>query len=195
MKLKIDDKKKMAVSQPTKKSSGIGVNDAAIYKMLYGAGSNGWTKEWYDRILTAYDDNSLIITGCREDVNLLLAEHKDESDFSNEERLLIMLFARPQVKVKMGENEKAGSVVLSLEWHRLTDFRHIDEVKEYYPAIYNRWADAGMIPNVEAKNEWNNYFDTEDDQAFLDKLRKEVPADSALRQPHDDWFKEYKNGR
>lgn len=188
------DLNKISTTKPKINSSVVN-NEAAIHKMIYDAGSNGWTKEWYNRILKAYDDNTLTITGCREEVNLLLAEHKEENELSYEEKLLIMLFAHPQVKVKMGLDDKAGSVVLSLEWHRLTDFRHIDEVKEYYPAIYNRWADAGMIPNVEAKNEWNNYFDKEDNQEFLDRLRKEVPADSELRQPHEDWFKGYKNGR
>ena len=89
-----------------------------------------------------------------QECELLLARTDDLND---EEKAMIMVNCRI---VPTEEELKPYSVVLSHEWHRLTDFRHIDEVKQYYPAIYQQWADAGLLPNTSpTEKAWNEYFE------------------------------------
>lgn len=118
--------------------------DKLVQKMLYGAGDEGWTKEWYEKIRKAYKENMLTITGNKEDVNLILARDCEEEDLEDIERLILFMYAHPKKVVYVSKDKMA--TVLSPEWHKLTDFRHIDEVYKNYPSEYMRWVSKGIVP-------------------------------------------------
>lgn len=89
-----------------------------------------------------------------QECELLLAR---EDALNDEEKAVIMTNCHI---VPTDEELKPYSVVLSYEWHHQTDFRHIDEVKEYYPAIYERWANEGLIPDVApVRKKWKEFFE------------------------------------
>jgi hypothetical protein len=116
-----------------------------IHKMLYGAGDNGWTVEWFNRIYQAYKDNTLTITGESVFVNTLLSiENLKEGDLTDVERLGLMMFAHPQRVITLAKNDT--STVLSPIWHKTTNFREIKSVVDNYPSIYAKWCKEGVIP-------------------------------------------------
>ena len=70
--------------------------DKVLQKMLYGAGDQGWTKEWFNKIYTAFKQKRLSITGMRDEVNLILSvKDLTEEMLTDEERLVLMLYAHP----------------------------------------------------------------------------------------------------
>lgn len=195
---KIDEVKDTKTPQQTRQEH---KEDQAIKNFLYGAGKNGWTKEAYQKRLDAFNNNCLAYTvPDPSDITLLLAENKREEDLTDDERVLLAVGCYPVVKIKKTEEQlKAELVVTAYKWHQLTDFRHIDEVYVYHPEIYKRWVEKNMIPLnklVDAppilKEYSNNEKNKESDEEFLQRLRREVPEDSPLRKPHEDWFKDYK---
>ena len=103
---KVDTKTVKEVKQQLK-------DDLEMKNLLYGAGQSGWTKEWYNRIVDAFEDNQLSIGEVRanyewrgeypqyySDVKLLLASHKSEEELTDAERLLLMIYCHPVQKVK-----------------------------------------------------------------------------------------------
>jgi len=46
----------------------------------------------------------------------------------------------------MIKQELGCTVVLKPEWHKLTNWRCIEEVYRFYPNIYEEWANKGIIP-------------------------------------------------
>jgi len=97
-----------------------------IQKLLYGAGQNGWTANWYHRILEAFDNNTLSIGEVRpfdkntkslnelpeyySNINLLLSSHKPEEELTDGERLVIMAFCHPAVKVRIKKEDISRTV-------------------------------------------------------------------------------------
>lgn len=116
-----------------------------VKKMLYGAGNEGWTKEWFEKIKKAYENNTLTITGCEGDCNLILArENLKEEDLTDQERLLLFMYCHPKHIVYVKPD--AMATVLSPKWHELTNWKHIGEVYRNYRGIYNEWVKKGIIP-------------------------------------------------
>ena len=88
----------------------------AYAKVLYGAGADGWTPQWYQRIVEAYNTNTLTIGEIRPynrekvkpikplpqyytDINILLSENKKEEELTDSERVLLMAYCHPIRKI------------------------------------------------------------------------------------------------
>ena len=125
--------------------------DVENKKVLYGSGY-GWTKEGYEKRLEAFRNGNLVITTKDPgEINLLLAEGKPEEELTDDERILLCAGCYPVTKIKMTQDELNGkTTILSLSWHKLTDFRNIEDVKKYHPEIYNQWKDV----EEKSKNMW-----------------------------------------
>ncbi len=140
-----------------------------IKNLLYGAGKEGWTEEYYNKILECSKNNLLVVCGVRphktqegkyqyptgsekfkdilSNVYLLLAENKKEKDLTLQEKLFLMVNCHPLTIIKMNREQlTTDNVITAFKWHQLTDFKHIDELKAQYPDIYNRWVEKNMIP-------------------------------------------------
>lgn len=81
--------------------------DALVKKMLYGAGSQGWTKEWYRKIKDAYKNNTLTITATlgKGEIELILASNLKEEELTDEERLVLMAYCQPQAIIRIPRPE------------------------------------------------------------------------------------------
>ena len=215
---KVDSVDKVKTAKEVKQEQ---KEELEIKKELYGAGKNGWTKEWFERIKEAQRNNTLSIGNVRPDkegkyhfengseeqkwvssVAFILDDvnKQNEEDLTDAERLILMMLCHPIEKVKvkakdLEEGIKSLMVVESPKWHELTNWRHLDELMKYRPELYAEWRMRGIIPpNI--KVEENKPVEADEDtKAFIDNLRENVPEDSPLRQPHEDWFIGMKEAR
>lgn len=68
----------------------------AIKNALYGAGKDGWTGEWFNKILDAYRNDRLSITGMSAEINLILSKKGIREDLlTDDDRIILMLYAHP----------------------------------------------------------------------------------------------------
>lgn len=131
---------------------------------------------------------------------------RDEKQLTEKDKFFLManlaVLHKPfPTNAERCESDNRAATVRSYAWHQLTEFRHIDDVKKYYPADYNFWLNNGMIPEAVIKKAWDECMDgpvekdpIEEAEILLEDIRKNVPEDSELRQPHENWYEEYKDG-
>jgi len=201
--------------------------DFETKKFLYGAGKDGWTKEFFERIKNAYYNGSLTIGYVRprydeekkkyiydikpnteeqkwvSSVAYIFSEKQNEEDLNDTERTILLMLCHPITKIKVKANNydeaiRSACVPEALKWHQETNWRHLDELMKFRPNLYVEWKMKGLIPdNVPIKTDLRSHNEEEEmtEKEFIEYLRTVVPEDSPLRQPHEDWFKEYKTAR
>lgn len=121
-------------------------NKAAIRQALYGAGGNGWTEQWYNKILKAYNNNTLSYgpippgvipqkgTKAYEkysNANLILAQNKQEKDLTDDERLLLFMLCRPSYHQKSNIDDFK---FINGKWQRVVNEDELtksDELEEF----------------------------------------------------------------